>query len=337
MLKFISLLLAGACIPAAALAQPVCPGVRVPLKTTALSGAPYADVTLGRVTGPWLIDYGWSVSTISSSYWKKPAANGSLSLSGMSFPHVPAGARGYPVQAMGIAHRGVGQQRGVLGIDLLKDVTAEFHFEDASAPHVVVSKGACTAMPLYDEHFFRIRQTGYFSDRPETHTSGLANIPVVFLRLEEREPAGGAQPEQSPVTWAQIDTGYDDSFWPYSIDINEAYLAQIRKLKVAPVKVGTVQVSGCGNEDSVRDVYTVPGFKLRITDETGIPLARWFDSYHLILKPKQTKCGGIGPMSVPAAQLGASFLRAFGTTIFMPSTADVWIRTSQPMPVAPEL
>jgi hypothetical protein len=32
-------------------------------------------------------------------------------------------------------------------------------------------------------------------------------------------------------------------------------------------------------------------------------------------------------MTVPAAQLGASFLRAFGTTIFMPSTSTVWIRT----------
>jgi hypothetical protein len=109
--------------------------------------------------------------------------------------------------------------------------------------------------------------------------------------------------------------------------VNEPLFAQLAALKPGPVQVGTVRISGCGKEDSVRPVYVMPEWKLRIMDETGVRLARWFDGFYIVVKPTQTTCGGIGPMTQPAAQLGASFLRAFGTTIFMPSTQDLWIRT----------
>lgn len=323
-MRLIGLCIAAAAIlPTSAMAQAVCPGQRVPLKTPALTATPYAELKLGNVTGPWLIDYGWSNTTISASYWHRPAS-GTVSLSGLSFPFGPTGARDYPVQTMQIAYQGVGQQRGVLGIDILKDVTVEFHYEDANAPFMIVSKQPCAAN-LFAANFFRIGQAGFFGTNP-ANPPGIANIPVAFIQLEQRD-SGAAQPERSTRVWAQIDTGYDDTYWPYSVDINEAYLAELRKLGQKPVKVGTVPMGGCGGEGSVRDVYTVPGYKLRITDGTGIPLARWFDVYSLVVKPRNTACGGIGAMDVPAAQLSSSFLRAFGTTIFMPSTGEVWIRT----------
>jgi hypothetical protein len=154
----------------------------------------------------------------------------------------------------------------------------------------------------------------------------------VFIQLEERsrkkDEAEPVTPKRAGLVWAQIDTGYDDTYWPFSIDINEAYFAELKKLEPAPTLVGISTVGGCNDESSRREVYTMPGWKLRIADETGISMAsRWFDSFYFTVKPSVTTCGGIGPMTVPAAQLGSGFLRAFGTTIIMPDTGDVFIKT----------
>ena len=48
------------------------------------------------------------------------------------------------------------------------------------------------------------------------------------------------------------------------------------------------------------------------------------DDFHLIVK-RPNACGGIADMAEPAAQLGASFLRLFGTIVFDPKNATVWL------------
>ena len=45
-----------------------------------------------------------------------------------------------------------------------------------------------------------------------------------------------------------------------------------------------------------------------------------------MLRKEPGACGGIGTLAEPAAQIGVSFLRAFGTTVFNPKREEIWIR-----------
>lgn len=325
-----ALMVAGAAFGAhAAQAQSVCGGTPLALRTPTLSAVPYVELGLDRKTGPWLIDYGNTGSAVSSAFWSEPARGKPVELDGFTFPTAPAGKRPFPVRAMSARPIGIGAPHGVVGTDILRTATVEFHFDDANRPTAFVSKPGCDPQKVWDQGFFRIRQKGFFGSSGSG--SALPNVPVVFIQLEERtldaakpEPAA---PKKAALVWAQIDTGYDDPYWPYTIDINEAYLAELKKLDPAPVLMGIVRIVGCNEEMSNREVYTMPGWKLRIADETGIMMkSRGFDAFYFIVKPRRTGCGGIGPMDVPAAQLGASFLRAFGTTIVMPDSGDVFIK-----------
>jgi hypothetical protein len=329
-----ALVLAGAAFSAhAAQAQSLCGGTPLKLKTPTLSAVPYVELGLDGKTGPWLIDYGNTGSAVSSGFWSEPSRGKPVELAGFTFPTAPAGKRPFPVHAMSERPIGIGAPHGVVGTDILRTATVEFHFDDANQPMAFISRPGCDPQKVWDKGFFRIRQKGFFGSSGSGST--LSNVPVVYIQLEERtldakkpEPAA---PKKAGLVWAQIDTGYDDSFWPYTIDINEAYLAELKKLNPAPVLIGIARIGGCNNETSNREVYTMPGWKLRIADETGITMrSRWFDGFYFIVKPKQTSCGGIGPMAVPAAQLGASFLRAFGTTIVMPDSGDVFLKVAKP-------
>lgn len=72
-----------------------------------------------------------------------------------------------------------------------------------------------------------------------------------------------------------------------------------------------------------RHVYKVKDRSIVIETDQATPIVR-VETFHLILKPANG-CGGIGAMSVPAAQLGASFLRIFGTIVFDPQSGTVWL------------
>jgi hypothetical protein len=131
-----------------ATAEVTCPGTRLSLKTPSLSAAPYVDLALDRKKGPWLIDYGNTASAVSSTFWTMPAAT--VELSGFTFPTHPAGKRSYPIKPMGQKPIGVGEARGVVGTDILKTATLEFHYEDANEPYVVVSKPACDPQKVWN-------------------------------------------------------------------------------------------------------------------------------------------------------------------------------------------
>ena len=223
----------------------------------------------------------------------------------------------------------MGSPLGIFGTDILRTVTTELHFEDTTDPHLVFVDPSCGNDAGPGAGYTRIRQTNFFSSHPETHTSHLPNVPVVFIELEERstdlERPSLPRPKRTERVWAQLDTGYADTYWPYSVDINEPYLARLKETVPSLVLAGLVPVSGCGQEDTLRQVYVAPGWRLAVVpDIPQRPIA--FNSFHLVVKPRTTECGGIGPMPVPAAQLGASFLKAFGTTLIMPTRSELWIK-----------
>jgi hypothetical protein len=123
-------------------------------------------------------------------------------------------------------------------------------------------------------------------------------------------------------TWAQIDTGYDDIVYAHSVDINEALFQRLSEDGKALHHLSDIDVSTCEGRES-RQVYTVKDCSLVIENDQATPIAQ-IEAFYLILKPANG-CRGIGAMSVPAAQLGASFLRLFGTIVFDPQSGTVWL------------
>ena len=310
----------------AAHAGTACAGMRFTILTPPLDSTPYVVLAAGGKAGPWLVDFGSTITSVYADSWKPPDP---ATLFAFDLPGAGLGARTLPVVEGGRLIPGVGRALGILGTDVLKTVTTEFHFEDGTDPHLIFRDAACARAAPGREGYVRIGQTDVFSAHPEAHASNLPNVPVVSVELEERptdrQRPRLAEPKRSPRTSAQLDTGYADTFWPYSVDINEPYLAQLKRAVPSLTLTGLVPVSGCGREDTLREVYVAPGWRLLIVpDPPQRPIP--FEGFHLIVKSRMTECGGIGPMPVPAAQLGASFLRAFRTTLIIPDRAEVWIK-----------
>lgn len=321
---FVILALSLAALGGAAAAP--CPGTRLDIVTPPLAATPYVTLELDGRRGPWLIDLGATATTVSSRVWQAPGPGEPVRLSGFGVLGVPAGPHPYAVAQGGPDRAGLGTPQGTVGTDLLGSVTTEFHFERANDAHLVVRDAACDPPAALRDGFMRIDQGGFFGSTSRRRP----NVPVVFIELEERSTDRDrprlAAPRRGARTWAQLDTGYADTLWPYSVDINEAYLARLRDFAPSLTRVGLVSVAGCGREDSLREVYVAPGWRLDVVGDD--PASRIpFNAVHFIVKPRSTGCGGIGPLDEPAAQLGSSFLRAFGTTILVPSRAELWIRT----------
>lgn len=328
-LALLIMALAGSLASTAARAASDCAGVRFDILTPGLASTPYVVLKAGGRTGPWLVDFGSTITSVYADAVAAPASGEPAPLFAFALPGFSPAPKSLPVVPGGHSRQGVGSPIGTLGTDILRNLTTEIHFEESSDPHVIFTDPACPREPPSRAGYSRTGQAGLFSAHPETHTSNLPNVPVLFIALEERstdrQQPRLPDPKWSPATWAQIDTGYADSYWPYSVDINEAYLALLKGAVPSLTRAGLVPVSGCGQEDTLREVYVAPGWRLNIQpDMPQRPIP--FDSFYLVVKPKVTACGGIGPMPAPAAQLGASFLRAFGTTLIMPAQGEVWIR-----------
>lgn len=309
-------------------AAPACAELRLDMLTPSQASTPYVVLDAGGRTGPWLLDFGSTITSVYADAWANRSADEPLPPFDFRLPGAGSAPRQLNVVEGGRLRAGVGAPLGVLGTDVLRETTTEIRFGDGGDPQVIFRDPACDGAAPGREGLRRVDQTNVFGSRPETHTSRLPNVPVVRIELEERSTDRNrprlAAPRRTRTTLAQIDTGYADTVWPFTVDINEAFLAELKETVPSLAIAGLVQVSGCGSEDSLREVYVAPGFRLNVVpDIPQRPIP--FDGFHFVLKPRTTECGGIGPMTVPAAQLGASFLRAFGTTLIRPAKAEIWI------------
>ena len=122
--------------------------------------------------------------------------------------------------------------------------------------------------------------------------------------------------------FAQIDTGYEDAVYAHSVDINQALFERLAASGIKLDKAGDIDVWTCDGRER-RPRYAVEDRTLGIEDGQSRTIAQ-IDDFHLIVKPPDA-CGGIADMTEPAAQLGASFLRLFGTIVFDPKNATVWL------------
>jgi hypothetical protein len=263
--------------------------------------SPYVELTVDRVSGPFLLDYGATRSSLSAASFSGP--DGSMRTAAISLPGIEKAdfhlARYYLLLQPGKG------QLGVIGDDLLSRFTVQL--TDSTA---FMSAETCQPKALIARGFTPVAQNGFFSSDPAKGGARLPNVPVVFLRLGDVR------------VWAQIDTGYEDFVYSRSIDINQALFDRLIGSGAKLDRVQDIDIWTCDGREHW-PVYRVKDRLLSIENEQARQIVETND-FHLIVKSANT-CGGIADMPEPAAQLGASFLGLFGDVIFDPRNTIVWL------------
>jgi hypothetical protein len=284
--------------------EALCGGRRYDISRLPNGLTPHIALTAEGVPGQFLLDYGATRSSLSADAFA--GAAGSEKAAAISLPSFKKGAfrlarYDQPVQT-------ATRQLGVIGTDFLSLLTAQF-----SGSSVYLGDRPCEAKALRARGLVPVSQSGFFSSDLSTIKRGLANVPVVYLSL------GGVR------AWAQIDTGYADTVYPRSIDINETLYDRLAASGVRLERLRDLGVWTCEGHET-RRVYAVRDGVLTIENEQARPIVET-DSFTLIVKPANS-CGGIATMGEPAAQLGASFLLLFGTIVFDPKSVTVWLESA---------
>lgn len=323
-----------ATMAAAPPAQPDCLGERQPL--TVAAQMPYALVSVGGREGYMVLDFGASVSTITPANFQGGAPQPTEGSSNRFGEFVFFGSWGtvqLPVQAQPAVQwlrTADGQasirQAGVLGTDFLAQ---HVYTLDYSSGHLwrAAQGSFCSDAALSSAGYRPVTTRQYYGSQPAQLScpmagaapGGCVNIPTIPISL------GGVQ------AVAQLDTGYDDSRQPYSININAALfdVLQAAKVQLTPRPDIAVRLSTCvAGVSEALEAYSLDGNWFGIVDTGG-----WLVPHHaasVTLFVKRTPdaaavCGGIGTWKQPAAQLGASFV-AGGSLVVDPFSSRVWLR-----------
>jgi hypothetical protein len=263
--------------------------------------SPYVELIVDGKAGPFLLDYGATRSSLSADSF--PGPEGAVLNASTSLPGVEQGD--FHLARYGLLRQPEKGQLGVIGANLLSRLTVQL-----TANAAYLGAEPCQRDALIASGLVPIAQNGFFSSEPSTTDSRLPNVPIVFVRLGEVR------------VFAQIDTGYEDAVFAHSVDINQALFESLVASGIELDRAGEIDVWTCDGRER-RPRYTVKDRALGIEDEQSRRIAQT-DNFHLIVKPPDA-CGGIADMAEPAAQLGASFLQLFGTIVFDPKNATVWL------------
>ena len=280
---------------------PLCGGRSYARVSVPNGASPYVELTADGVTGPFLLDYGATRSSLSAASFSGP--DGSMRTVAISLPGIER-ADFHLARYFLLLQPGKGQL-GVIGDDLLSQFTVQL--TDSTA---FLSAETCQPEALMARGLTPVAQTGFFSSDPSKGKAGLPNVPVIFLRLGDVR------------VWAQIDTGYEDFVYSHSIDINQALFDRLVGSGVKLDRINDIDIWTCDGREH-RPVYRIKGRPMTIENESGKEILETED-FHLVVKSANA-CGGIADMKEPAAQLGASFLGLFGDVIFDPKNTTVWL------------
>lgn len=288
--------------------------------------APYIRLTLGGETGLFLIDYGASSSVIEKGIWVTPNNDPNwvqyeearkFRLGPFTLPGWSQGAE-FLVEQRDIyldPSRRTNRQHGVLGVDLFVNQIVEFHYS-ATQKLVYVSDypaPECPAKLLQESSLVRLEQREHWAEGTVA-PDGIHNGPVLYGRF------GSSSSSFEDVFSGQLDTGYDDIRYKYTIVANEVLQQKLLAKGVRLVRVSDVRTHTCkGDLDST--VYSAEGFTL--TNSRGEPIRR-LQTVHVVAA-KDNGCGGISGSSEPAAQFAASFLEAIGQTVVVGPRKEVWV------------
>jgi hypothetical protein len=262
--------------------------------------------------GNFLVDTGASASSVDGrAFSLTPGTNAQLW--GSTFPTITGGA--FAVFDWSNAPAPPGGLAGVIGTDFLSLRIAEFRY-DANAPSLEVSEERCLAQQFEDAGFTSIAQDGYYSSEPARLRPNTLNIPIVFIRVG------------SVIAPAQIDSGFSETGSVRGVvQINEALFAALRNAGVAMIPFTEIgfSITDCRGNVFVPALWQVRGAPLQITTHEGKAL-RQYEDLLLEVKPTPTACGGIATSPEPMGQIGAEYLRRWGTFVLDPFNERVWLK-----------
>lgn len=308
----------------------------------------YVKVQMGKeagaIAGDFLVDFGANGSTIDLGAFEptKPEpgfCNGDAGAPGArcNFPDFdffgPWGTVELVTADYGFLFSTV-RQAGIIGTDFL----AVYPFTlDYVNEKIWRSQKAtfCTDAQLLAAGYAPIPTSGFYVNdtsklrplsevitTPDAGTAGFTvpNVPTVPVTI-----AG-----QSAL--AQIDTGYDDRLDRHSINVNKALLDKIiaanpNSITRRPTKDLYLTTCVPGLSQLGEAYQLAPGTEVNFLAEGG-SIGRKDLGNLLFVKerlPAADKCGGIDTWTVPAAQLGASFIVDAQAAIFDPFGSRVWL------------
>jgi hypothetical protein len=304
--------------PAGAFAQSaVCSGGSIGLDLS-VEATPHVHMQLGGRIGNFLIDTGASTSSVDARLFGVTVGS-SIRIQGSSFPTVSGGD--FAVFDWSHAPAPPGGLAGVIGTDFLGLRIAEFHY-DARQPYLAVSQERCSARQFEDDGFTSIPQEGYYTADATRLRPNTLNIPVIFIRVG------------SVIAPAQIDSGFSESGNVRGVvQINEALFRDLRSAGVVmnPFTAVTFSITDCRGNRSIPALWRVQGSQLEITTRGGEVVFE-FEPPLLEVKPTPTSCGGIAISPEPMGQIGAEYLRRWGTFVFDPFNERVWVKKAHAAP-----
>ena len=291
-------------------------------------GMPYVPVRLAGRSGFFVLDLGSDGSALSpatllggaSEPAPLPAADGSYGP--LDFFDPDLRVRLALQNHSGI--EGLVPQGGLIGTDLLRDHVFTIDYGRALLQRA--SRGQfCSDAQLRSAGYSPLPSGGYFGSDPAALRCPAAprsrpcpNIPTIPVRIG------------TVVAVAQVDSGFDDSLRPWSLNINTALLERLLAtgLPLRRWQAADLRLSTCAGVDEAVQAWRLPPrTALEWLDQEGA-VARRLEGVTLFVKrppPEARRCGGIGSWDQPAAQLGASFL-AGGSVSVDPFTARLWWR-----------
>jgi hypothetical protein len=296
---------------------------------------PYISVKMGDAEGYFVLDFGSNITSIDPAGFKsgkRPVPKDGAALhyeQPYFFDQFDFFGRKGDVKLLARKTTATGlgfQQAGVLGTDFFMEFI--FTLDYANQLLYKSSKHAfCQDADLLQAGFRPVSTAGYYADEfsklidPAT----TINVPTVPIKIG------------SVAAVAQIDPGYDDSIYPHTINVNQAFFSALRAAGVALLEVPEIQLTTCSGRPENGTAYRLgPGYTFEITGTNGQPVLLWQDTY-IVVKDGTTsqECAGIGTWPIAAAQIGASFLVDSRQVVFDPFSSRVWFQTNlkRPLPL----
>jgi hypothetical protein len=290
------------------------------------SQMPYFAVKVGSASGYFLVDFGTTNSTIDPKGFMngvvpKPIQGNANQFDNFDFFGAWGKATFYTQDHSLVQGLGNIKQAGILGNDFLSQHIFTLDYQN-QAIYRSSQNNFCSYEMLVAKGFKASSTLGYYAqDWAKLNNSCTPNIPTIPVRIGKVNAV------------AQIDTGFDDSQYKYSININSTFfqLLQYAGVSLTAIPEADMVLSTCKPNvtEKVKAYKLNKGHSFEIMGIDGNPISIHTDVFIFVKEssPFIKDCGGIGTWQIPAAQFGGSFLKEAKMIIFDPFKSLVWFYT----------
>lgn len=286
----------------------------------------FVKASIGEVPGMFQVDFGTQMTTIDVNGFmgsETTAPNkGTISTFDNFNFYGPLGQANLIIKDYRNFRKSKGfKQAGVLGTDVLASDVFTLDYEK-KALYRASADSFCKDEELLKAGFKPLSTAGYYTyDHNSLHNWRTENIPTVPVKIGKASAV------------ARIDPGYIDSSYCHSVNINEAFYKAIRETGVQLQAMPSADhiLKTCSDEGSeFVKAYKLPsGVSFEMIGTSGDPVVIASDAILFLMQsPKKARhCPSIGSWTIPAAQIGASFLVERKRIIFDPVSSRVWLYT----------